>query len=83
MTNEQLVIWVVVGGISGILADSVVKGTKIGFVGEVIAGILGALLGGWLFSHLHVRIAAGLLGEVIQSFIGALILLAILRSFRK
>ena len=46
-------------------------------------GILGALIGGWLFGVLHISIATGLRGEIIAAVAGAVILLFILRYMRR
>ena len=46
MTLDQLVLWIIVGGIAGLLADAVVKGIKVGLVGAIVVGILGAFIGG-------------------------------------
>jgi len=45
---------IVVGGIAGLLADAFVKGLRVGLVGTVIGGILGAIIAGWLFSQLGI-----------------------------
>ena len=47
MTAEALLIWIIVGAIAGWLAGLIVKGYGFGLVGNVILGIVGALLGGW------------------------------------
>jgi uncharacterized membrane protein YeaQ/YmgE (transglycosylase-associated protein family) len=83
MTLDQLVIWIVVGGIAGLLADAFVKGIRVGLVGAVIVGILGALIGGWLFSQLGISLGAGIVGDIIVAFIGAVILLLLMRGMRR
>ena len=83
MTLDGLVLWIVVGGIAGLLADAVVKKPQVGVVGAVIVGILGAFIGGWLFSVLHIRIAVGLVGDIITAFAGAVVLLLVLRALRR
>jgi uncharacterized membrane protein YeaQ/YmgE (transglycosylase-associated protein family) len=83
MTLNQLVIWIVVGGIAGLLADAVVKGIRVGLVGAVIVGILGAIIGGWLFGLLKINLGGGFLGDIFTAFIGAVVLLLILRVLRR
>ncbi len=51
MTLEQIILWIVVGGVAGLLADAVVSGTRLGLIEAIVVGILGAFLGGWLFAH--------------------------------
>jgi len=83
MSIEQLVIWIVVGGIAGIFADAVIKGIRLDLVGRVVVGILGAFLGGWLFDVLGITIGSGLVSDVITAFVGAVLLLLVLRSVRR
>lgn len=83
MTLEQVVLWIIIGGIAGLIAEFFVGGSHIGLVGTVIIGILGALLGGWLFRQLHIAIGAGLVSEIITAAIGAIVLLVLLRLLRR
>lgn len=83
MTLDQLVLWIVIGGIAGVLADAVIKGIKIGLIGAIIVGILGAIIGGWLFGLFGISIGGGLLVDILVAFVGAVVLLLILRGFRR
>ncbi len=83
MTLDQVVTWIVIGGIAGLLAEILVKGVKTGLLGTIVIGILGALIGGWLFGLLKIHIASGILGEVIAAVVGAVILLILLRYLRR
>ena len=83
MTIEQVVIWIVIGGIAGIVADWLVGGLKSGLIGAIIVGILGAFIGGWLFGVLHVSVGTGFVGDVIQALVGAVVLLLLLRALRR
>lgn len=46
--DTQLVLWIVVGGIAGLLADAAVRRISVGLVGAIVVGILGAFIGGAL-----------------------------------
>ncbi len=82
MTIETLVIWLVVGLIAGWLASAVVGGGY-GIVGDIIIGVVGAFIGGWLFSVLGVGSPfGGLAGTIFVAFIGAVVLLFLLRMLR-
>ncbi len=83
MTLDQVVTWVVVGGIAGLLAEVFVKGVKTGLIGTIVIGILGALLGGWLFRELHISIMTGVIGEILTAAVGAVILLFLIRTVKK
>lgn len=78
MTMESIVIIVLVGLIAGFAASHVVAGHGYGLIGDIVVGILGALLGFFVAGALGI-VMAGLLVEIIVAFIGAVILLAVLR----
>ena len=82
MSLETFLLWVVVGGIAGFLANAVVKGGY-GLGGDVVIGVIGAFIGGWLFHSMRWRAPlTGIAGTVVIAFIGAVILLVVLRFFR-
>lgn len=83
MTIDQLVVWIVVGGIAGILADILIKGIRVDLIGAIIVGILGAFIGGWLFGALGITIGAGFISDVITALVGAVVLLLALRALRR
>jgi len=83
MTVDQLVIWIVVGGLAGILADILVSGIRVGLVGAIMVGILGAFIGGWLFGVFGIAIGSGFLADVFVALIGAVVLLLVLRGLRR
>jgi uncharacterized membrane protein YeaQ/YmgE (transglycosylase-associated protein family) len=79
----DLLTWLIVGLIAGVLA-SFVMGGGFGIVGDIIIGIVGAFVGGWLFSRLGVGTPfAGLAGTIFVAFIGAVVLLFIIRLVRR
>lgn len=82
MDLEQLIIWIVVGGIAGILADAVVRGIGLSLGEAILVGIIGAFLGGWLFRALGIG-TGDLLGTIVAAFVGAVILLLLIRGFRR
>jgi len=79
MTLESILLWAVIGLIAGWLASAVVGGGY-GLVGDIIVGIVGAFLGGIIFRALGVGTPwAGLAGTIFVAFIGAVVLLLLLR----
>ena len=82
-TIGSILTWLAVGLIAGLLADLVVKGIKLGLIGAIIVGILGGFLGGWLFGLLNFSIGSGFIKDVITAFVGAVILLFVLRALRR
>lgn len=79
LSNENLMIIILVGLIAGWLAGQVMRGAGFGLVGDLIVGLLGALIGDWLLPRLDIHIGVGLLALIINAFIGAIVLLIILR----
>jgi uncharacterized membrane protein YeaQ/YmgE (transglycosylase-associated protein family) len=75
-----LVWWIVVGLIAGFLAGLVMRGGGFGIVGDIVVGILGAIIGGFVAGLLGLG-ASGFVGSIIIAFLGACILIALLRAF--
>ena len=74
--------WILVGLIAGWLAGQVMKGGGYGILVDIILGILGGILGGWVFALLGLH-AGGLIGSIVVSFVGAVILVWITRLVKK
>ncbi len=74
----DLVTWLIVGLVAGVLASLVMGG--VGLIGDIVIGIVGAFVGGWLFRQLGVTTPfSGLAGTIFTAFIGAVVLLFLLR----
>jgi len=83
MTLDTIVTWIIVGGIAGLLAQWIVGGVAAGCIGTVVIGILGAFIGGWLFSVLNISVGTGLVNDIITAFVGAAVLLLVIRVLRR
>lgn len=71
--------WLIVGAIAGWLATRVMR-SQMGFGGDILAGMLGALIGGFLFDVVGGSIGTGFnLWSVFVAFVGAVVLLGLLR----
>jgi uncharacterized membrane protein YeaQ/YmgE (transglycosylase-associated protein family) len=69
-------IWfILIGLVAGALAGQIVRGGGFGVLGDIIVGIVGALLGGFLFNTFGVSTGSGLIGSLIVATIGAVVLL--------
>src|SRR5437868_10650978 len=77
--SSDLLWWLIVGLIAGFLASVVMRGGGYGIVGDIILGIVGAIIGGFLAGLLGLG-ASGLIGTILVAFIGACILIALLRA---
>ena len=71
--------WIIIGFIAGVLAGMVMRGGGYGIIGNIIVGIIGALIGGFILSLFGLG-ANGFWGTLVTAFIGACILIAILRT---
>ena len=80
--NVSFLAWIIVGLIAGALAKMAVPGEGPGgIVGDIIVGIVGAFLGGWIFNLLGHSSATGInLYSILVAFVGAVVLLFILRA---
>ena len=84
MGNMDLLTWLIVGLVAGLLASFVMGGTGLGLIGDIIIGICGAFVGSWVLRALHVNIPiSGLPGTIVVAFIGAVLLLFIIRVLRR
>jgi uncharacterized membrane protein YeaQ/YmgE (transglycosylase-associated protein family) len=80
MSLETILVWAVVGLVAGFLASKFVRGGGLGVPGDIVVGIVGAFLGGFMFRALHVPLPmVGIAGAIVVAFIGAVVLLALLR----
>ena len=79
----DFVTWLIVGLVAGVLA-SFVMGGGYGLIGDIVIGIVGAFLGGWLFRQMGVSSPiSGLGGTIFVAFIGAIVLLFLLRLLNR
>ncbi|HEX2908377.1 MAG TPA: GlsB/YeaQ/YmgE family stress response membrane protein [Phototrophicaceae bacterium] len=79
---EQIFTWLIIGLIAGLLASILVRGRRFGLWGSIVVGLLGALIGGFLFTVLRIQVPPALADgftiryiDIIVAFIGALIVL--------
>ena len=74
---------ILVGLIAGWLAGQVMRGGGYGVLMDIVLGLLGGLIGGWVFGALGVWPAGGIVGSIVVSFVGAVILVALTRVLRR
>jgi uncharacterized membrane protein YeaQ/YmgE (transglycosylase-associated protein family) len=78
--SPSLIAWVLIGLIAGWLAGKVTRGAGFGCLADIILGLIGALLGGWIFSKLGI-FGGGFLFSLAAATVGAVLLVAIARLF--
>jgi uncharacterized membrane protein YeaQ/YmgE (transglycosylase-associated protein family) len=72
---------VLIGIIAGFLAGKIVKGHGRGTLMDLLVGIVGSVLGGWIFTLLGLA-AYGLIGQLVMATVGAVVLLLIVRAIK-
>lgn len=83
MDFSKIIWFLIIGGIAGWLSGVITKGTSFGFIGNIIVGILGAVIGGFIFDKLGVKIIGGNIAELITALVGAIVLISIMNLIKK
>ncbi len=79
---DTILIWLLVGLVAGFFASHIALGHGLGIVGDAVVGIIGAFLGGFLANAFHwsiVIVGHPIISAMIMAFVGAVILLFIVR----
>ena len=79
LSNESLIVIVLVGLVAGWLAGKIVRGAGFGLIGDIVVGIIGAFIGDWLLPRLGIHLGSGTIGLIVNATIGAIVLLLIIR----
>lgn len=81
----SLLVWVIVGALAGWIASMIMKtDAEMGALANIVVGIVGALLGGWLVGLFGVQVEDGALSipSILTAILGACVLLAIVKAVR-
>lgn len=81
--DNNFIWFLIVGLVAGWLAGVLVKGGGFGLIGDLVVGVIGAFLGGFLFTSLGVSAGGGLLGAIVVATIGAVVLLFLVRLLKR
>ena len=73
--------WIIIGGLAGFIAEKFMKADH-GILTNIFVGILGGIVGGWIFGILGLPIGNGWIGSLITAAIGASIIIWIYRAIR-
>ncbi|HEY3707288.1 MAG TPA: GlsB/YeaQ/YmgE family stress response membrane protein [Terracidiphilus sp.] len=79
--GHGIIAWIIIGVIAGWLTGKLMKGSGFGFIMDMVVGLIGALVGGWISSAMGMGTASqhGLIGSIIIATIGAVVLTLIVR----
>jgi len=80
--TESLLILLLIGLVAGWLAGKIMRGRGFGVLGNLIVGLVGALLGGWLFRVAGLSVHS-LVGQIIATTAGAVVLVWLLNLIRR
>ena len=83
MDLTGLLILLAIGAVAGWLAGIIMKGSGFGLIGDIIIGIIGAVVGGYLFSTFGISAGGGILGAIITGTVGAVLLLFIIGLIKR
>jgi len=78
----HLLWFLIIGVVAGWLAGQFMKGGGYGLIGDLILGVIGAFIGGWLFSAVGLH-AGGVIGSLITATVGAVVLVLLIRLIKK
>lgn len=83
MEPQEIAILIVIGAVAGWLAGTLLKGGGFGLLGNIIVGIVGGVLGTWLFNVLDVSVGGEWVGPIVRATVGAVVLLLVAGMIRK
>jgi uncharacterized membrane protein YeaQ/YmgE (transglycosylase-associated protein family) len=79
MSNESLLVILLVGIVAGWLAGKIVRGTGFGIIGDLLVGIVGAFVGNWLLPRVGIHLGTGVVSAIVNATVGAILLLLVVR----
>jgi len=82
LSNESLLVILLVGLVAGWLAGQIMRGYGFGLIWDIIIGIVGALIGDWLLPQIGIHLGTGIIASIVNATIGAVILLLLIRLVR-
>ena len=78
MNTEQLIVTLIIGAVAGWLAGQLTGGGGFGIIKNLILGIIGAVVGGWLFGLLGIKICGEWIGPIVTGTAGAVLLILLI-----
>ena len=83
MGTTSLLVFLLIGAISGWIAGQIMKGKGFGIIGNIIVGVIGAFVGGWLQSKFDLPLGSGFTGSIVTAVLGAVVFLFVVGLFKK
>ena len=85
MTATALIVFLLIGALAGWLAGLIVRGFGFGLLGNIVVGIIGAFLAGWLLPMLGIGFSLGspIVTSIVYAMIGAIVLLVLIGLIKR
>ena len=83
MDPVGLVIFLGIGLLAGWLAGMILKGRGFGLLWNLLIGVAGSFVGGWIFSILHISVMSAMATRIIAAIAGAIVILAIVNLIKR
>jgi uncharacterized membrane protein YeaQ/YmgE (transglycosylase-associated protein family) len=80
VSSRSWIGWIIIGLLAGWIAGTVTRGRGFGCLVDVVLGLIGAVIGGWIFTRLGIT-TFGFIGSLAAATLGAIVLVAIARLF--
>jgi uncharacterized membrane protein YeaQ/YmgE (transglycosylase-associated protein family) len=78
--SHGLIWWILIGLLAGWIAGTISRGRGFGCLANIILGLVGAVIGGWIFTKLGI-VFLGFFGSLAAAVVGAVVLVAVARLF--
>jgi uncharacterized membrane protein YeaQ/YmgE (transglycosylase-associated protein family) len=79
----QFIYFLIIGALAGWGAGKIMQGGGFGLLMNIVLGIVGGVIGGWVFSLLGISSDGGMIGSLVTSLVGAVLLLYVARLIKK
>ena len=66
-----------IGAVAGWLGSQIFRGSSLGLIGNIVAGILGSFVGSWILAKTDISLGTGILGAILTGALGAIVILAV------
>jgi len=80
---SALILWIIVGLIAGWAAGKIMKGSGYGPLMDTALGMVGAVVGGWIFNTLGIYPAGGIIASIVVAIVGAILLIWLSRLVKR
>lgn len=81
-TAMSIIVWIIIGGIAGFIAEKVTKSSH-GLLTNIIIGMVGSVVGGYIARVLDLRLAGGFIDQLVVATVGAILLVFLYKQIKK